>query len=194
MVKHLLLPTLLALLTLTTAYVCFPPPGSLPIFGDCHELIESVKAMSRRPSGRGIREWSRHLPTTRSSENLPRWYYVERREAAESPSTCILVVDVAAKDMAAVERFALRNVVEAAEQVLFHCLIEKKQIGLEFPGDEGPTFVQVEKLDKAPILRMGMDGKGEGLRRVRLPGGEVLVVADGALMMEGAERINRTQS
>ncbi|KAL8799789.1 MAG: hypothetical protein Q9182_005621 [Xanthomendoza sp. 2 TL-2023] len=195
MVKRLL-PTLLALLlllTLISAYVCFPPPGPLPLLRDCRELIDSIKAMARLPYESTIKDWSRHLATTPVSEKLPRWYYIERPGGQGSMSTCVLVVDVPRMDFTAVDRFSLRNVAEAADIAFFHCLLAKRQIGLEFPSDEGHAYVQVERLALPAYLRLEKSGRDEGWRRTRLPSGKVLAIADGVLI-EGAERRNNTQS
>ncbi|KAL8813423.1 MAG: hypothetical protein Q9200_000274 [Gallowayella weberi] len=183
---------LLLHLTLTSAYVCFPPPGPLPRALDCRELIDSINTMSRLPYENTIKDWSRHLASTPVTENLPRWYYVERPSSPEFMSTCVLVVDVPEREFTAVDRFSLRNVAEAADIAFFQCLVKKEQIGLEFPG-EGHAFVRVQRLDYPAFLGLMKSGREDGLRRTRLPNGKVLAIATWVLT-EGAERSNGTQS
>lgn len=75
----------------------------------------------------------------------------------------------------------LADVVDAAKAVYKNCLIEKGQVGLEFPG-EGHIFAQVMRLDGVPVGGLGVGGggmgEGEG-RRVVLPEGKgVLYISD----------------
>ncbi len=88
---------------------------------------------------------------------LPRWYYLV--DEAQPAATCGIVVD-AGGDPREVGVFSLADVVEAMRTVYRRCLVEKGQVGLEFPG-EGHIFAKLMRLEGAPGVALAKAG---GLR------------------------------
>ncbi|KAI4094924.1 MAG: hypothetical protein LQ344_001969 [Seirophora lacunosa] len=183
MITHHHLLLLLLLPTLTSAWICFPPPHLLPTRPDCAALLLGLHHMSTLPADIGAKRWSRHLPTGPRTEQLPKYFYVVDERAP--PTTCAIVVDAAPGHHAAVGAFGVRDVVHAGKEVYRECLGKKEQVGLEFPGEEGEIFAKVVRWEGVPPLRGGRGrlngGEGWGRRReVNLPGGGgVVVVLDG---------------
>ena len=71
----------------------------------------------------------------------------------------------------------------AADIAFYECLVGKEQIGLEFPTEEGHVYAKVMRMEGIPDLGLLSRGRlKEGVRRVVLPDGKVLVVADGEVM------------
>ncbi|KAL9629360.1 MAG: hypothetical protein Q9204_005316 [Flavoplaca sp. TL-2023a] len=166
--------TLLLLLPIISAWVCYPPPGPLPTFRDCRVLINGLDWLSRQPFENIAKQWGRHLPTNLHSEKLPRWYYIE---GIDPPSTCAIVVDVDGTDFWHVETFPLRNVVVAAEIAFYECMVGKHQLGLDFPAEWGHIYAKVIRSPFLTRLLQGPDRRR--VRRVLLPDKTVLVIADG---------------
>lgn len=172
------LPLLLLLSPLSSfAWICFPPPHLLPTSSDCLTLIAGMDYLSNLPRNRVKKRWGRHFPSTPMTERLPKWYYIEEHR---QPSTCAIVVDVQDAYSSTVESFRLEDVTRAGMEVYAQCLLQKGQIGLDFPSEEGHAFAKMERMDVPPILRLGAAlGEGRGVRRVVLPGGQgVLIVSD----------------
>ncbi|KAL8790653.1 MAG: hypothetical protein Q9213_000501 [Squamulea squamosa] len=176
-----ILLTSLFLLSICSAYICFPPPGPLPYYRDCRTLIDGIELLSYQPHENIAKHWGRHLPTAAYSERLPRWYYISGTERAH---TCLVVVDIGETDLTSVGVFPLRNVAVAASIAFFECLVGKQQIGLEFATDEGPVYVKVMKLEGRPPSGLSSAGDGEGVRRVVLPDEKVLHIADARYIRE----------
>ncbi|KAL8768975.1 MAG: hypothetical protein Q9209_004892 [Squamulea sp. 1 TL-2023] len=183
MFKHSLPILLTSLLfhSISSAYICFPPPGPLPFYRDCRVLIDGIDLLSHQPSENIAKHWGRHLPTAAYSEQLPRWYYIHQTQQS---STCLVVVDVGGTDLTTVGVFPLRNVVVAASIAFFQCLVGKQQIGLEFATDEAPVYVKVMKLEGRPPSGLLRVADGEGVRRVVLPDQKVLHITDGRYIRE----------
>ncbi|KAL8859872.1 MAG: hypothetical protein Q9178_003705 [Gyalolechia marmorata] len=197
MLKHLPppLPTLLSLLslfTLSSSYVCFPPFGPLPTYHDCITLMNALDILSHQPDADIAKHWGRHVPTTAHSENLPRWYYVE--EELQPPTTCAVVVDVDGMELSYVETFSLRDVVEAAHIAFFECLVERAQIGLDFPAEWGHVYAKMMRMDGRPLARLGRGAGGGSRRRVVLPDKKVLNIVSGARLIEGIARGNLSET
>lgn len=120
------------------------------------------------------------MPTGPRTEKLLRWYYLV--DERSPPATCTIEVD-SGGDPTEVGTFLLADVVDAAKVIYGHCLIDKGQVGLEFPS-EGHNFVRLMRLDRVPSRGVGTVGGGMGpgegeLRRVEVPGGKgVFVVSD----------------
>ena len=173
-----LLLLLLPSLPFTTAHICFPPTHALPTRVDCVALILGLSHLARQPRDEGAKRWGRTLSTGPRTEKLPRWYYLV--DETQPPATCALVVD-AGGEASEVDSFSLADVVDSAKEVYSNCLIEKGQVGLEFPG-EGHIFVRLLRLDGHPRGLLGVDhiaiGEREGKRMV-VPGGRgVLYVSE----------------
>ncbi|KAL9628736.1 MAG: hypothetical protein Q9204_005698, partial [Flavoplaca sp. TL-2023a] len=111
------------------------------------------------PRDEGAKRWGRPLSTGPRTEKLPRWYYLV--DETQPPATCALVVD-AGGDASEVDLFSLADVVDAAKQVYGNCLIEKGQVGLEFPG-EGHIFVRLLRLDAVPRVALGVEEQGRSV-------------------------------
>lgn len=169
--SFLLLP-LLVVSTLSSAYVCFPAPSFLPSERDCRALVHGLFWLSEREPR--TKTWSRHLDTTQDTEQLPKWFYVEGRQP---PTTCLVVVDSA--DFYAVERFPMRGVASSANTVLQTCVEGRGQIGIEFPGEDGPVYVKMERLGGPPPNLFLANGQRRKARRVMLPDGNSLYISDG---------------
>ncbi|KAI4168720.1 MAG: hypothetical protein LQ343_006156 [Gyalolechia ehrenbergii] len=178
---------ILILPTLSLAWICYPPTHLLPESVDCVALILGLEQLSRLPADEGAKRWSRHLPSTERTEQLPKWYYIVEEQR---PATCAIVVDADEREPSIVATFRLEDVVDAAKIVYSRCLIQKGQVGLEFPSEEGHVFAKVERLDRLPpgLLQLGTggadgkgdgDGKNGGVRKEVLPNGMgVLYIAD----------------
>ncbi len=149
-------------LTFTTAYICYPTPHLLPSRVDCVALILGLSHLARQPRDEGAKRWGRPLSTGPRTEKLPRWYYLVHE--AQPPATCALVVD-AGGDASEVDLFSLADVVDAGKEVYSNCLIEKGQVGLEFPG-EGHIFVRLLRLDGHPRGLLGVDHMATGEKEV----------------------------
>ncbi|KAI4218302.1 MAG: hypothetical protein L6R36_009026 [Xanthoria steineri] len=167
---------LLTLLAFSSAYVCFPPPGPLPLYRDCLALVNGIEWLSRQPYENLAKQWGRHLATSAHTEKLPRWYYIEERQPS---TTCMVLVDVEGAAFYSVGTFPLRNVAVAADVAYHDCLIGKQQIGLEFPSEESHIYAKVMRLEGRPHLKKFGVASEERWRRVVLPDRSVLVVADG---------------
>ncbi|KAL9017994.1 MAG: hypothetical protein Q9185_004663 [Variospora sp. 1 TL-2023] len=189
--SQLLLSFLLLLLlpTLSPAWTCYPPQHLLPLRQDCVALILGLHHLSTLPADEADKRWSRHLPTTSRTEQLPKWYYIVDEQ--RPPNTCTILVDAATdRDDAAVGNFGLRDVVSAGKAVYEACLVNKGQVGLEFPSEDAYIVAKMLRLDRSPpgIMEGPMDGKALGgwrnrgrgrEREVRLPDGRgVLHIAD----------------
>ncbi|KAL8729113.1 MAG: hypothetical protein Q9166_004944 [cf. Caloplaca sp. 2 TL-2023] len=189
----MLLPTLVLLFlsSYSSAYVCFPPPGPLPTFRDCRAVIQGIDWLSHRPLENIPKQWGRHLDTGAHTERLPRWYYIEGRQP---PTTCAVLVDVDGMDFLSVDTFPLRDVVVAAEIAFSQCLVGKRQIGLEFPSEEGHAYAKLTRLDGRPPHQALLKGAKDGeVRRIALPDKSVLNIVD-ADFMEGAGARNKSES
>ncbi|KAL8950605.1 MAG: hypothetical protein Q9222_003360 [Ikaeria aurantiellina] len=129
--------------------------------------------MSTLPADRDIKQWGRHLATSAITEKLPRLYYIV--DEADPPATCSIVVD-SGDDPNEVDSFSLADVVHAIKIVYSQCLVEKGQVGLEFPG-EGHIFAQIKRLDTVGLALM-MGGEANVTEKRFLPGGRVLYVSE----------------
>ncbi|KAI4239074.1 MAG: hypothetical protein LQ349_000651 [Xanthoria aureola] len=180
------LPLLLLLILPTTAYVCYPT-HPLPYRTDCMTLILGLSHLSKQPRDIANKHWGRTLSTGPRTEMLPRWYYLV--DESQPAATCGIVVD-AGGDPREVGVFSLADVVEAMRMVYRRCLVEKGQVGLEFPG-EGHIFAKLMRLEGPPGLALAKAGGGrveeqEQERRVVVPavaGGK----GKGVLVMSGME-------
>ncbi|KAI4174878.1 MAG: hypothetical protein LQ346_008163 [Caloplaca aetnensis] len=180
------LPILLSLLVLSPlsslAWICFPPPHLLPPTRDCLTLIAGIDYLSNLPRERIPKRWARHFTSTAMTERLPKWYWIDNKQ---EPNACGIVVDVDDRDTAAVDTFRLEDVARAATEVYAQCLMQRGQIGLDFPSEGGHAFAKVMRLvGPPPGLRLGAEMVDEGnreenVRRLVLPNGKgVLFVSD----------------
>ncbi|KAL9593443.1 MAG: hypothetical protein Q9219_007554 [cf. Caloplaca sp. 3 TL-2023] len=148
---------------LSLSWTCFSPPHLLPTRRDCAALLIGLEYLSTRPPDAGIKRWSRHLPTTPNTENLPRLYYIVDEE--EAPATCAVIVDVAeGRDTSVVDVFGLVDVVRVAKVVYRECLHRRNEVGLEFPGEHG-VAAKLVRVDGPDILGRMRGGQG-GAKRV----------------------------
>ncbi len=180
------LPVLILLLVLSPrsslAWICFPPPHLLPPMRDCLTLIAGIDYLSNMPREQIRKRWGRHFTSTAMTERLPKWYWIDNRG---EPNACGIVVDVDDRYIAAVDTFRLEDVARAATEVYAQCLLQRGQIGLDFPSEGGHAFAKVMRLvGPPPVLRLGAEmadegNKEESVRRLVLPNGKgVLFVAD----------------
>ena len=143
---------------LASSWICYPPVQLLPTGQDCLTLINGLDFLSRNPAENLPKQWSRHLSTTPLTEQLPKWFYIV--DEARPPTTCAIVVDVeGAGSFSAVSTFRLGDVVDAAAAVCRECLARRKQLGLEFPTEEGHVFAKLVRLDETPhpqLLKPGL--------------------------------------
>ncbi|KAL8836474.1 MAG: hypothetical protein Q9170_002907 [Blastenia crenularia] len=176
MVARIILALLTLLPALSSAWICFPPVQALPTRTDCVALILGLDHISKLPADQGAKRWGRHLSTGPRTEKLPRWYYIVNE--AHPPATCAIMVD-SGGDPGEVDTFLLADVVDAAKDVYSACLVEKGQVGLEFPGN-GHIYAQLKRLDTTPgKLNVASEGNGNGLGRTEaLPDGRVLYILD----------------
>ena len=177
-----ILPIVSTLSTLSRAWVCYPPPHLLPTDMDCLNLIMALDRLRYKPEENRMKVWSRHLSSTSHTEMLPRWYHIV--DPSKPPSTCAILVDAAANDDVAT--FRLTDVVSASMVVHTYCLTQRRQVGLEFPSENGHVFAKIVRMTAGvpQLLRPGMDVAENGTRmkdwsRWKLPHG------DGFLYMSG---------
>ena len=179
--KHVALSlfTLLSLSSLSSAWVCFPAPDILPVASDCVAVINGIDWFSRLPGENVQKRWGRHLPVTPDTETLPRWYWIEGRQP---PTTCAVVLDVDGMDFWEIDTFRLSAVARATTTVYSKCLVNKGQIGLDFPSEEGHVYAKLERLSGRPPLLGLPKGSGNGTAQgVVLPDNSVLYIADANL-------------
>ncbi|KAL8901924.1 MAG: hypothetical protein Q9207_004965 [Kuettlingeria erythrocarpa] len=179
------LPILLFLLLLSPlsslAWICFPPPHLLPPTRDCLTRIAGIDYLSNMPREQIRKRWGRHFASTAMTERLPKWYWIDNRG---EPNACAIVVDVDDRYATVVDIFRLEDVARAATEVYAQCLLQRGQIGLDFPSEEGRAFAKVMRLvGPPPVLRLGAEmvdeEKKKNVRRLILPNGRgVLFVSD----------------
>lgn len=151
-------------------------------------LILGLSHISKQPRDIANKHWGRTLSTGPRTEMLPRWYYLV--DEAKPAATCGIVVD-AGGDPREVGVFSLADVVEAMRAVYRRCLVEKGQVGLEFPG-EGHIFAKLARLEGAPGVALAKAGglrakEQEQERRVVVPVAAAGEKGKGFLVMSGIE-------
>ena len=154
MMSQTLLLLLLLSPTIILAWVCNPPTHLLPTRFDCLILINGLDELSRNPIENQLKRWSRHLPSTAHTEQLPKWFYVVA--PGDPPTTCAIEVDAA--DAYDVDTFSLSDIVQASKTVCIECLGRRKQLGLEFPTEGGHSYVK--------LVRYAGEQRGERLRLI----------------------------
>lgn len=157
----------LSLLTsLSSAWVCYPPPQLLPVSSDCVALLEALTTLSHDPLENRVKRWSRHLASAALTEKLPKYFYLVDSQQPRS-TTCAITVDAAGADFFAVGTFRLADVVEAGRAVYAECLARRGQLGLEFPSEEGHVYAKIVRVDGAMrgsgLLANFEDGDDEGI-------------------------------
>ena len=134
---------------LARAYICTRPHGVLPSPKDCHELIDSIEALSRIPPFNTPKLWSRHVEDTAETLKLPKDYWLQGR----GPSTCAFHVDVVPwGDLNGNDTFSFRGMATAGEIIVEQCLVKRRKLGLAYPGVKELVQVRVIRTD-APWLK-----------------------------------------
>lgn len=129
---------------LAHAYICTRPHGVLPIPKDCHELIDSIEALSLIPPYNTPKLWSRLVEDTTTSLKLPKDYWLQGR----GPSTCAIHVDVAPwGDLRANDTFTFRGMSTAGEIIVEQCLVKRRNLGLAYPGVKEIVQVRILRTD-----------------------------------------------
>lgn len=143
----LLLTTLLTLdlFLLTNGYTCLQSTTPLPPFRDCRIIIAGLEWVSAQPLERNPRDWGRAIPSTKTTEPLPRYFMIQGRKP---PNECAVQLDVDPIDYYAVDTFSLAAVAQAARVVYWGCLVGKGMVGLEYPNlNQKRVWAKLIRLD-----------------------------------------------
>ena len=165
---HLLI--LFALLNLSQAVTCNPPPRSsvLPDPNHCAELVHALLDLARLPGISSNREWGRDLANTPTTVHLPKIYWI----AGAGPRTCGVTVDNDIHAPHAVERFGFGMLARAAERIFYLCLVRKSEIGLVRLGEGKKVILRLVRVDKENLLIGGSHG---GLQEAAVGNGTALM-------------------
>lgn len=141
----LLLSIWFTVYTRSRAAICTSGSAPLPTLTDCQDIAEAVRWLSRLPGENEMKAWGRRLPTTDATQKVPKVFWISGR----GPVTCAIHVDVDAYDLWAIDDFRLSDVASAAEEVIAHCLLERRQVGLAYPaGADGHVHAKVWSFER----------------------------------------------
>ena len=93
----------------------------------------------------------------------------------DTPTTCGVHLDVEASEPWAVETFALLDVGQAAEAVVERCLLRRELVGWEAVGGGRRVQVRLVRVDKGWVGGGGGRGGFQGVERVGVVRGRVLM-------------------
>ena len=164
-----------------TQTTCFPAPRALPNLFHCRELASAIAWLAHRPGEDGLKSWGRRLPTAAETENLPKTYYIV---GAVLPTTCAVQVDVDRTDPLAVDAFWQRDVAASVETVVDRCLLRRRLVGLDYPGEAEHVYVMILRTDVPIQLEFP---PAHDVQNVTLPGDAgVLRIVTGHSVIYGA--------